>query len=466
MSHKTGRWAVVLIPSLLLYLIPLPGFSPFQSHLIAIFLGAIIALVAQPIAMGASVILAMTLLVLTNTLSAPRALAGFANPVVWMIFSAFIFARAMMLTGLGQRIAFLLIRGFGHSSLTLAYCVAATNLIIAPFVPSDTGRGGGIIYPIARSLASAFDSEPGPTGNRLGAFLMLVGFHSTYTTSAMFLTSMVANPLAAGFAHSIAHIDLTWGVWALAGSVPGVLALTIIPWLLYRLHPPQIRDTEAARSLARLELEKMGPLSRNERWLAAILGAVMLGWVTTPWHPVPNTFVALGGLCAMVILEVLSWDTLIEERRAWDAVMWFAPLLMMADELAKSGVVTMLSKSAFGRIEGWPWLLGMTALVAIYLYVHYGFASMTAQTTALYSGFVTAAVATGAPPFVAAMPLAFFTSLNAGLTHYGTGSAPVFFGPGFVSQGLWWRLGFLMSLLNLAIWLGIGLAWWKVAGLY
>ena len=272
----------------------------------------------------------------------------------------------------------------------------------------------------------------------------------------MFLTSMVANPLAAGFAHSIAHIDLTWGVWALAGSVPGVLALTIIPWLLYRLHPPQIRDTEAARSLARLELEKMGPLSRNERWLAAILGAVMLGWVTTPWHPVPNTFVALGGLCAMVILEVLSWDTLIEERRAWDAVMWFAPLLMMADELAKSGVVTMLSKSAFGRIEGWPWLLGMTALVAIYLYVHYGFASMTAQTTALYSGFVTAAVATGAPPFVAAMPLAFFTSLNAGLTHYGTGSAPVFFGPGFVSQGLWWRLGFLMSLLNLAIWLGIG----------
>jgi DASS family divalent anion:Na+ symporter len=460
------RWAAVLAPALLLYFAPLPGFNPMQAHLLAIFAGTIIALVAQPIAMGASVILGMTLLVLTNTLPAARALAGFSNSVVWMIFSAFIFARAMMLTGLGQRIAYLLIRSFGHSSLTLAYCVAATNLIVAPFVPSDTGRGGGIIYPIARSLARAFDSEPGPTGNRLGAYLMLVGFHSTYTTSAMFLTSMVANPVVADFALKIAHVELTWIKWAMASCVPGGLALIAIPWLLFRLNPPEIRDTTAARTLARDELARMGGMSRDERWLVGILGAVMIGWVTTPWHPIPNTFVALAGLCAMIIAKVIVWDTLLDEKRAWDAVVWFAPLLMMADELAKSGVVAMLSKSAFGRIQGWPWMAGIVALVVIYLYVHYGFASMTAHTTALYSGFLTAAVATGAPAFVAVMPLGFFTNLNAGLTHYGTGSAPVFFGPGYVTQATWWRLGFLLSLVNLVIWLGIGLVWWKVLGLW
>ncbi len=460
------RWAIVLVPSLLLYFLPIPGFNALQTHLLAIFAGTIIALIAQPIAMGASVILAMTLLVLTGTLSASRALAGFSNPVVWMIFSAFIFAKAMMLTGLGQRVAYALIRSFGHSSLTLGYCVAATNLIVAPFVPSDTGRGGGIIYPIARSLARAFDSEPGPTGNRLGAFLMLVGFHSTYTTSAMFLTSMVANPVVADFARKIAHVDLTWSKWAMAASLPGLLALATIPWLLYKLNPPEIRDTAAARDFARVELSRMGSMSRDERYLVVILLAVMAGWVTGSWHPIPNTFVALAGLCAMIIVRVLTWQTVVEESKAWDAVMWFAPLLMMADELAKTGVVGALSKQVFGRIQGWPWLAGIVALVVIYLYVHYAFASMTAQTTALYAGFLTAAIATGAPPFVAAMPLGFFTNLNAGLTHYGTGSAPVFFGPGYVTQTTWWGLGFLMSLVNLALWLGVGLLWWKALGLW
>ena len=460
------RWALVLVPSALLYFAPIPGFDSQQIHLLAIFLGTIAALVAQPVPMGASVVMAMTLLVLTGTLTAPRALAGFGNPVVWMIFSAFLFARAMMLTGLGLRIAYLLIRAFGRSSLMLGYCLAATNLCIAPFVPSDTGRGGGIIFPIARSLAAAFDSEPGPTGQRLGAFLMLVGFHSTYTTSAMFLTAMVANPVVAEFAGKIAHVDLTWIKWALAASAPGLLALTVIPWLLFKLNPPEIRDTSAARLFARAELERMGAMSRNERALMLVLAAVMTGWVTAPWHSIHYAFVALAGLCALLILKVIAWDHLLDERRAWDAVLWFAPLLMMADEMVKSGVIASLSKSVFRHIEGWPWLAGITALVVIYLYIHYAFASMTAHTTALYAGFLTAALATGAPAFVAVMPLGFFSNLNAGLTHYGTGSAPVFFGPGYVTQATWWRLGFWISLVNLAIWLGGGLLWWKALGLW
>ena len=460
------RWAAVLLPTAILYFAPFPHFDPVQQHLLAIFAGTIIALIAQPIPMGASVLVAMTLLVLTNTLSAARALAGFSIQQVWMIFSAFIFARAMMTSGLGQRVAYAFIKSFGKSSLALGYCLAATNLVIAPFVPSDTGRGGGLIYPIARSLAAAFESEPGPSGNRIGSFLMLAGFHSTYTTSAMFLTSMVANPVIAQFALKIAHVDLTWFRWAEAACVPGGLALIVVPWLIYRWNPPSVRDTSAARVLATNELARLGPFSRDERWLTAILLAVVTGWVTSPWHPVPNAFIALSGVCAMMIAGVLSWDTLLDERRAWDALLWFAPLLMMADELVRTGVVSNLSRQVFGVMQGWPWAAGITVLVLLYLYVHYAFASMTAQTTALYSGFLTAALAMGVPPFVAVMPLGHFSNLNAGLTHYGTGSAPVFFAPGYVSQADWWRLGFLLSLVNLVIWFGIGVIWWKVLGLW
>jgi DASS family divalent anion:Na+ symporter len=393
-------------------------------------------------------------------------LSGFANQTVWLIVAAFLFARAIGVTGLGMRVAYLLIRRFGSSSLGLGYSAVISGVALAPFVPSDTARGGGVVYPITRSLASAFDSEPGPTAGRIGSFLMLVGFHGNYLASAIFLTSMVANPLIADYVLKIAHIKLTWLLWLAASSVPAALSVALVPYLIYRWHPPQIRRTDAARAMAEQRLREMGPVSRKEIGLVAILIAVMAGWITSPWHGIPNAFVALAGISAQLIFGILTWDSLLTETKAWDALMWFAPLLMMSDELGSSGVVKLATEALFGRLKGWPWAMGLAALVLVYIYVHYAFASMTAHVTALYPVFFAAALATGAPPLLAALALAFFSNLNAGITHYGTGSAPVFFGAGYVAPGTWWKLGFLISLVNIAIWLGVGSLWWKVIGLW
>ena len=465
MSTRT-RWAIVLVPALLLYFLPVPGLNPSQRHLLAIFVGTIVSLVAQPVVMGVSVLLAMTILVLTNTLPGTKVLSGFSNATVWLIFTAFLFARAITATGFGLRIAYLFVRRFGHSALTLGYSVAASDLALAPFIPSDTARGGGVIYPIARSLAQVFGSEPGPTAGRIGAFLMLIGFHSTYTTSAMFLTGMAANPLIAEMASKIAHVELTWGQWALAAAVPGLLSLTVIPYLIYRLHPPEIRDTQAAQRHALEELHRMGPLSNREWRLLAILLGVMAGWVTSPWHGLHNAFVALAGVSAILLSRVLTWDDLLHETKAWDALIWFAGLLMMADALLDSGVIKIISSAVFAHMTGWPWPVAAAFLACTYLYVHYGFASMTAHVTALYPGFLAAGLVAGAPPLLMALLLAYFSNLDAAMTHYGTGSAPVYFGAGYVSQTTWWRLGFLISLVNLIIWLGVGSLWWKLLGMW
>ena len=183
---------------------------------------------------------------------------------------------------------------------------------------------------------------------------MLVGFHATYTTSAMFLTGMAANPLIAEFARKVAHVELTWIQWAVAASVPGLLSLALIPYLIYRLHPPEIRDTQAAQQHAMQELHRMGPLSSREWRLLAILLAVMAGWVTSPWHGLHNAFVALAGVSAILLARVLTWDDLLHETKAWDALIWFAGLLMMADALLDSGVVKIISSAVFARTAGWP----------------------------------------------------------------------------------------------------------------
>ena len=465
-SQSARRWAFVLAPGLALYFAPVPGLDPQQRHLLALFAATIIALVVRPVPMGVSVIVTMTLLSLTGTLTPATVLSGFGNGTVWLVFCAFLFAHAVTATGLGVRIAYLFIHRFGRTSLTLGYSVAISDLVLAPFVPSDTARGGGIIAPIVRSLARALDSEPGPTAHRIGSYLTLVGFHCTYAASAMFLTGMAANPLIAEFARKIAGVDLTWGRWALAASVPGLCTFALVPWLLHQLHPPDLQDTEHARAHAREKLQHMGSMSLPERKLAVIMLAVISGWISSPWHGVQNPSVALAGVCALLLANVVTWDELLSDTKAWDALIWFAPLLMMADQLSEQGVIGVISGAMFQHLHGWPWALALAVLAVSYLYAHYGFASMTAHVSALYPSFLGAALAAGVPPPLAVWPLAFFSNLNAGLTHYGTGSAPVYFGPGYVTQRTWWTIGLIISAVNIAIWLGVGLVWWRVIGLW
>jgi DASS family divalent anion:Na+ symporter len=468
-SGKGGswwRWLAVLLPGAAIWFGHIPGLGPQQMHLLGVFVATIVALVAQPLPMGASVLLAMTFLALSGVLPPAKVLSGFSNVTVWLIFTAFLFSRAFIVTGFGVRVGYLFIRRFGRTPLTVGYSIAAADLVLAPFIPSDTARGGGVVYPIARSVAAVFGSEPGPTARKMGSFLVLVAFHATYNASAMFLTGMAANPLIAEFAFKIGHVELTWMRWISGSIVPGLITFAIVPALIFRWMRPEITDTTPARELAHRELARMGPLSRQERWLVVIMICVMAGWITSPWHGVSNTFVALAGLSAILITGVLTWDDLLDERRAWDALIWFAPLIMMADQLNELGVIKNLSARLFAVTAGWPWPVALMLLVAAYCYVHYSFASMTAHVTALYPGFLAATLAAGVPPLAAALPLAYFSNLNAAMTHYGTGSAPVYFNAGYVRQGDWWRVGFLISLVNLAIWLGVGMLWWKLVGLW
>ena len=458
------RWLAVLLPGVLIWVVPWPGLTAPQRQLLAVFVATIIALVAHPVPMGVSALTAMTFLAVTGVVPPARVLSGFANLTVWLVFSAFLFARAVTVTRLGQRIAFLFINRFGKSTLSLGYSLVAADVALAPFVPSDTARGGSIMYPITRSVAEAAGSSPGPTARHLGAFLILASFHATYTASGMFLTGMAANPVIAGFAKQIAGVELTWLRWIEGSIVPALLTLVLMPLLLHRLVRPSLSDTEPARAHARAALAELGPMKSAERWLVVVMLSVMAGWISSPRHGIPNAFVALAGVSALLLSRVLTWDDLLGERRAWDALIWFAPLLMMASELQETGVIGVLSSSLFAGLSGWSWVMALPALLIAYLYLHYGFASMTAHVTALYPGFIAAALVAGAPPLVAALGLAYFSNLNASLTHYGTGSAPIFFGAGYVTQGTWWRIGFIISLLNIVIWLGVGMLWWKLLG--
>lgn len=461
------RGIVTILAAVVVWFLPIPaGVTDKAWHLFAIFFATIIGLIIQPLPMGAVVIIGTMATALTNTVSVGDALNGFMNPTVWLIVVAFLFARAFGKTGLGRRIAYFFIRAFGHRTLGLAYSLAITDLVLAPGIPSGAARTGGVLFPVVKNLATTYGSEPGPTAGRIGSFLMLSAYQVHAVTCAMFLTSMAANPLIAELTKKTINIEITWGGWAMAALGPGLISFLIMPYLIFLLTKPEIRETPEAAELARKELAKMGPM-RREEWV--VLGAFFLAlllWLTGSWTSMDATVVAFLGLCLMLILGAITWEDVLAERAGWDALIWFGGLVGMASLLGKLGLIKWFSVYVGNYVKGWPWLPALAILALVFMYSHYFFASLTAHATAFFVPFLTVAVAAGAPPYFAALIFAFFSNLCVSLTHYGGGPAPVYFGAGYVDLKQWWSVGFIVSLVFIIIWMGIGPFYWKALGLF
>ena len=457
----------MLVPGAALWFARLPGLNAQQEHLLAVFVATIISLVAQPVRMGVSVVIAMTLLAVSGTLTPAKTLSGFSNVTVWLIFTAFLFSRAFTATGFGMRVGYLFVRRFGRTPLSLGYSIAMADLVLAPFIPSDTARGGGVVFPITRSVA---------VGVRLGA--RTDGAAHRVVSGAGLVSRDVhrLGDVPHGNGRESADRRIRPEARRRATDV-AALALRFdrararSPW---RSFPGCCSSSYGRRSATRRrrassrasELARMGPLRREEKWLIVIMIGVMAGWVGSPWHGINNTFVALSGLSAILLAKVLTWDDLLAEHRAWDALIWFAPLVMMADQLNELGVVKIFSAKLFGLMAGWPWPVALIALVAAYCYIHYSLREHDRARDGALSrvlrggaGGRRAAAAGGA----AARVLLESERRDDALRHRLRAGL---FQRGIRAAGRLVARRFLISLVNLAIWLGLGMLWWKAIGLW
>lgn len=460
-----SRWVPVLGVLGLVWLWPLPaGVEPGAWRLLAVFAATIAGLIFQPVPGGLVVLLGVTALPLFGVMPIQRALAGYADPIVWLVLAAFLLSRGMIKTGLGQRIAYLFIRAIGHRSLGLGYALVGSEFVLASFIPSNAARNGGIIFPIAHSLARAYGSEPGESARRLGAFLMVLLYQCECILCAIFITGQASNPLIAKFAQQGTGFELSYARWLLGGIVPGLVSLALVPVLLYRLFPPQVTHTPEASSLAAAELARLGPLQRGERVMLVVFCLVAALWMTTALHGIHYTLVALVGIATLLLARVLDWDDVLAERAAWDVFIWYGGLVRMAEALGESGLTRRFAEFAAGIVSGWPWTLVLAALLVLYFFAHYGFASITSHSTAMYTPFLVVMLAAGAPAAMAALLLAYFSNLSACLTHYGTTPGPILFGAGYVSQRDWWRLGLICALPHFLVWGTLGPLWWRLLG--
>lgn len=452
----------------IIWFFPIPeGLKTEAWQLLAIFTFTILGIILKALPMGTMCFTGLAIALLTNTLNIKnQALTGFGNSTIWLIVIAFFIARGFIKTGLGSRIAYFFIFHLGSKTLGLAYGLALTDLVLAPATPSNTARAGGVIYPILKSMAHNFGSDPdNGTRKKIGEYLVLTAFQVDIITSAMFVTSMAANPLIVQFAASNG-VELSWGGWALAAIVPGLISLAIIPYLVFKIYPPEIKETPDAKNIARQKLKEMGPISKNEWIMLFVFAFLIIFWILGGTLGINATTTAIAGLAILLISGVLNWEDVKSEKGAWDTLIWFGILVMMADFLNKLGFIPWFSALIAKEMGGHAWTLAFPMLLLIYFYSHYMFASATAHVTAMAAAFMGVGISVGVPPYLMAISLGFFSNLFGSTTHYGMGPAPVLFGSGYVELTDWWKLGFYLSIINIAVWLGIGGLWWKLLGLF
>lgn len=468
----------VLLPLVLLCTPAPAGLAAHSWRYFAVFAGVIAGLILETLP-GATVgligvtlvaVLARFLLFSPEQLAVPGfsaenaglswALAGFADHTVWLIFAAFMFALGYEKTGLGKRIALLLVRSMGKRTLTLGYAIVCADVFLAPFTPSSTARSGGTIYPIIANLPPLYDSMPGDsTRRRLGAYVMWIGIASVSVTSSLFLTGLAPNLLAIQLIRKVGGIQLFWVQWFFSFAPVGLLLLSLLPLLTYWLYPPEIKEGKAVCYWADAELKQLGGISKKELILAVLVFMTLALWiVAVRW--IDATTVALAAVCLMLVTGVLSEGDIMANKGAWRTFVWFATLIDMADGLNRVGFVKWSAETIAKHLGGFSPLVAMTGLLVAFFLAHYLFASITAHTTALLPVMV--AVGAGIPGIPApqfAMLLCLELGIMGVLTPFGCGSSPIYYGSGYISSAEFWKLGTIFGVIFLLVFLAIDIPW-------
>ena len=384
------------------------------------------------------------------------ALSGFSDGTVWLIFVAYMFAMGYEKTGLGRRLGLGLVEKLGKRTLGLGYAIALSDLVLAPFTPSNTARSGGTIFPIIRNIPVLYGSTPEENPRKIGSYLMWTAIATTCVTSSMFVTALAPNLLALSIVQKTAKVTISWTEWCVGFLPVGLLLFLAVPYLAYKIYPPTQKVSEDVPRWAAAELTKMGPFTRKEGIMAGLAVLALLLWIFAG-SILNATTVALLVLSLMIVTGIVTWDDVLANKQAWNVLVWFGTLVTLAEGLNRVGFLKWISEAAAKSMTGMPIPMMMVLLIVFFFVAHYMFASITAHVTGLLPVVLATAMAVpGVPVKMFAMLLCYSLGIMGVITPYATGPSPIYYGSGYISRGAYWALGLVFGVIFLAALLLVG----------
>ncbi|EHQ87723.1 DASS family sodium-coupled anion symporter [Desulfosporosinus youngiae] len=464
-----GRTLRILIPiffAALCFMIPAPkGLEAEAWKLFGIFAGTILMLMLQGLPEASAIFVGVSA---AGLLVVPikDVLVGYTDTTVWLIVVAIMMSLGFRKSGLARRIGLILIKAFGKSSLRLGYVLGVTDLMLATTIPGAPARGGGLVYPLAQGMFEAVGSRPYENPRRLGAYLTVLLYMTDMVAGSLFMTGMGPNLLSMKFASQILGVRVSWDLWVIA-AVPGFLLFILIPYIVYRMYPPELTSVNEVREMARKQLETLGSVTRQEIIGGVIFLLCLILWATSSLTQIDTTLVAFLGVTIMLLTNIIQWQDIADSKETWGILIWFGGIIGLSSALDKLGFfrwLTAVMKEALPQGIGTFTTFVIIALLAII--PHYVFPSLLGYVAAFAPVIFSFVAVTGAPKYPAAFLVAFLMVISSTLTHYGNGLGPLLMGTGYVEKIIWWKIGFTVTALATVLYLTIGLGYWKLIGLW
>lgn len=463
------KWILPLVIGIGLWLFtPLkPAAISVQAwHLFAIFIGTIVACVTKPLPMMATTIIAIVIATLTGIFKMEEVTAGFGNSTAWMVAMCMFMAAGFIKSGLGKRIAYFFVKTFGKKTLGLAYALSLVETVLAIGIPSNNARVNGIMYPIIDNLSKEMGSDPKKGTQRdMGSYLVFNEYEVNIVTSTMFLTGLAGNMVALGIAKT-QNVSISWMQWFLAAIIPGLISLLVVPFILYKIYPPKIKETPNAHNWADTKLKELGKMTTAEKIMGIVFILSVALWLVGPEFGIDATLVSFIAVALLLISGVINVKDILGQSFAWNILTWLSIIMLMSQKLMTLGFFPWFSKTLGSALHGMNWIVVLVILFLAYFYLHYLFPSVSTQISALYAGFLSIAIGAGVPPVMAALMLALDGSLYLSTSSYSAGPAALLSSTGYVSNKDWWKLSAIIGVILNVIWLGGGLIWTKVIGMW
>jgi DASS family divalent anion:Na+ symporter len=237
-----------------------------------------------------------------------------------------------------------------------------------------------------------------------------------------------------------------------------------VPLILYKLFPPEVSETPEAPQRSAEALERMGPMSRDERITGITFMLMVVFWALADVIGVDKTAVAFLGLAILMIANIFTLEDLKGQGDALGTFLWFAILYTLSSQLNELGFMTAVGDQLASDLAGLSWPVVYVSIVILYVLLHYLFVSQTAQMLALFPVFLGVGINSGVPAELMALMLLFATNFFSAITPQGSSANVLMVGSGYLTMDELYLRGVVITASNLVIFLVIGTPWILLVG--
>jgi len=282
-NQRRKTIGLVAGPALFVVLLAMPmgTLAPPAHRLAAIIVLMVVFWVSEALPLAVTALLGPLLAIVLQVAPAQKALASFADPIIFLFIGSFIIAEAMYVHGLDRRIAFTALSSplIGRSAGRLLVVFGALSVVLSMWI-SNTATAA-MMFPIGLSIVSHLSTQSVgklPQFRRFATTIMLI---SAFGASIGGMATPIGTPpnlIGVGMLRDFMGTQLSFFRWMILG-VPLSLGLYAVLALGFWLIGARgIRLPEDTTALVRRQLALLGRVSAGERNVMFAFGFTVFLW--------------------------------------------------------------------------------------------------------------------------------------------------------------------------------------------